>query len=145
MCNNIYFNIHSHRKYVYCKCYSNFCKIINRNGMISSKLFISNIYNSILRKLYYPTLKYIKGYLFNVLFGFFLTILKFRLLSDMLRIYFWVVCIMWRAFLIFEPQLVKDCHDIINIMISPTTTCTNRMKLTIFHGLTFRTIAEGFY
>lgn len=114
MCNNIYFNIQSHREYVYCKCYSNFCKIINRNGMISSKLFISNIYNSIVKKLYYPTLKYIKGYLFNVLFGFFLTILKFRLLSDMLRIYFWVVCIMWRAFLIFEPQLVKDCHDIIN-------------------------------
>lgn len=61
----------SHRKYVYCKCYSNFCKIINRNGMISSKLFISNIYNSIFKKLYHPTLKYIKGYLFNVLFGFF--------------------------------------------------------------------------
>lgn len=34
---------------------------------------------------------------------------------------------------------------ILSIMISPTTTCTNRMKLTIFHGLTFRTIAEGFY
>lgn len=68
--------------------------MINRNGMISSKLFISNIYNSIFKKLYYPTLKYIKGYLFNVLFGFFLTILKFRLLSDMLRIYFRVVCIM---------------------------------------------------
>lgn len=56
--------------------------------MIFLKLFISNIYNIIFKKLYYLMLKYIKGYFFNVLFGFFFIILKFRLFLDMLRIYF---------------------------------------------------------
>lgn len=56
--------------------------------MIFLKLFISNIYNSIFKKLYYLMLKCIKGYFFNVLFGFFFIILKFRLFLDMLRIYF---------------------------------------------------------
>lgn len=70
--------------------------------MIFLKLFISNIYNSIFKKLYYLMLKCIKGYFFNVLFGFFFIILKLRLFLDMLRIYFWVVCIMWCVFLIFE-------------------------------------------